>query len=132
MMKILVASDYDAIRSRITRLILKQKNNKWVEQGGNMRDVLDSICKTMFDVIVFDIDVDRSCLFHLLNYIKHKNPGVSLIYLSDVSIPAYQQKCLDAGVDHFLGKTSEFEQIVEIIDRKYEQLEKKLRLVENN
>lgn len=121
-MKILVASDSEAIRSRIIRLIYKQKNNKWVEQGENINDVLDSVCKTMFDAIIIDMDVQKSCLVPFFNYIKHKNPEVSLIYMSDVSIPAYQQKCLDAGVDYFLGKSSEFEQITDIIDRRSELL----------
>jgi len=124
-MKLLVASDSDVIRSRIIKMIYKQSNLKIADFGKDITDVLDKISQDVFDVLILDINVPNGCATHFFPYIKHKNPESVLIFLSDFVNPVYRQKCIDAGADYILEKSTEFDRITEIINHKNNSKDKK-------
>ena len=117
-MKLLVVSDSDAVRSRIIKMIYKQSNFEIADFGKNITDVLDKISQDIYDVLILDLNIPNGCISYFFPYIKHKNPESVLIFLTDFVNPVYRRECLSAGADYFLEKSTEFDKITLIINKK--------------
>ena len=76
------------------------------------------------DVVILDIRMPDGSGIDVLQTIKQGEPAPAVIVLTNYPYPAYRQKCLQAGADFFLDKSTEFDQIPELIERHKEILKK--------
>ena len=53
----------------------------------------------------------------VLENIKQNDSALMVIVLTNYPYPGYRQKCLQAGADFFLDKSTEFDQIPELLAR---------------
>ena len=65
--------------------------------------------------MVLDIKLKAGSGIEVLRAIKRGLRGVSVIMLTNYATEAYRERCLQAGAEHFLDKTNEFEQLCPII-----------------
>jgi DNA-binding NarL/FixJ family response regulator len=91
-----------------------------VGQAENVADAINGILELRPDVVILDIWMPGGSGIDVLQTIKQDEPAPVVIVLTNYPYPAYRQKCLQAGADFFLDKSTEFDQIAELFER-YEQ-----------
>jgi DNA-binding NarL/FixJ family response regulator len=67
------------------------------------------------DVVILDIHLIGGSGIDVLRRIKRLNAAPIVIMLTNSTTPPYRRKCMRAGADFFLDKSSEFENVRSII-----------------
>ena len=114
-MKVFVVDDSRVIRERLVALI---SGLACVEVIGEARDACDAIRDIRAlnpDVVILDIRMPGESGIDVLDSVrKAKNPP-KVIMLTNYPFPQYRRKCMDAGADFFLDKSTEFEKVADIL-----------------
>jgi DNA-binding NarL/FixJ family response regulator len=88
-----------------------------VGQAENVAEAISAIWKLQPDVVILDILMPGGSGIDVLENIKQDGAGPLVIILTNYPYPVYRQKCLQAGADFFLDKSTEFDQIPELLER---------------
>ena len=88
-----------------------------VGQAETVAEAISAIGKLQPDVVILDIRMPDGSGIDVLQTIKQDEPMPVVIVLTNYPYPAYRQKCLQAGADFFLDKSTEFDQIPELFER---------------
>jgi DNA-binding NarL/FixJ family response regulator len=68
-------------------------------------------------VVILDIRVPGGSGFEVLQNIKQGQAAPIVIVLTNYPYSVYRQKCLQAGADFFLDKSTEFDQIPALLEQ---------------
>ena len=104
--KVFIADDSLKVVERLTDLI------------GHAVDgpaAAESVLKLNPDVVILAFRMPKGNGIDVLKAIKITRPGTKVIIFTNFPYAQYRKKCLDAGADFFLDKSSEFNQIPGII-----------------
>jgi CheY-like chemotaxis protein len=113
MLKIYIADDSLKIRDRLSELVASLDfGGLEIRAEAPQADIL-SIQEFQPDAAILDIHMPGG--FDLLTSIKALRQPPTLIILTAFPYPQVRKKCLEAGADYFFDKTSEFEQIIEVL-----------------
>jgi DNA-binding NarL/FixJ family response regulator len=88
-----------------------------VGQAANVAEAISAIWKLQPDVVILDILMPGGSGIKVLQNIKQAGAGPMVIILTNYPYPVFRQKCLQAGADFFLDKSTEFDQIPELFER---------------
>ena len=113
-MRIVLVDDSDIVRERLRAIL------NGVEIVGEARDSLeaiDSIQELKPDVVILDIRLPNGSGIDVLQHIKESNPSTKVIMLTNYPYPQYRRKCLEAGADFFLDKSTEFDRLSEVLSQ---------------
>ena len=88
-----------------------------VGQAENVTEAIGTIKKLHSDVVILDIRMPGGSGIDVLQNIKQGEAVPIVIILTNYPYPGYQQKCLQAGADFFLDKSTEFDQIPKLIEQ---------------
>jgi DNA-binding NarL/FixJ family response regulator len=88
-----------------------------VGQAGNGAEVISAIQRLKPDVVILDIHMPGNSGFEVLQNIKQDQAAPMVIILTNYPYSVYRQKCLQAGADFFLDKSTEFDQIPELLEQ---------------
>ena len=69
------------------------------------------------DLLILDILMPGGSGIDVLENIKQDGAGPMVIILTNYPYPVFREKCLQAGADFFLDKSTEFDQIPELFER---------------
>ena len=114
-MKIFIADDSALLRERLVALISDLEGMEVVGLAEDAPGALEAIQRLKPDVAVLDVRMPGGNGIHVLEAVK-RQPGAPLvIMLTAFAYPQYRRKCLEAGADFFLDKTTEFERVAEVL-----------------
>jgi DNA-binding NarL/FixJ family response regulator len=116
-LKIFIADDSLIIRARLVTLIEELVGVKLVGQAGSGADAISGIWRLKPDVVILDIRMPIGSGFEVLQNIKQGQAAPLVIVLTNYLYSVYRQKCLQAGADFFLDKSTEFDQIPTLIEQ---------------
>jgi DNA-binding NarL/FixJ family response regulator len=88
-----------------------------VGQAENVAEAISAIGNLKPDVVILDIRMPGGSGIDVLENIKQNDSALLVIILTNYPYPGYRQKCLQAGADFFLDKSTEFDQIPELFER---------------
>jgi DNA-binding NarL/FixJ family response regulator len=88
-----------------------------VGQAENVAEAISAIRILKPDVVILDILMPGGSGIKVLQNIKQAGAGPMVIILTNYPYPVFRQKCLQAGADFFLDKSTEFDQIPELIEQ---------------
>ena len=114
-MNIAIIDKSELSSMRISSILSKVKGVKNIVHILDKISILETLKKMKPDVIIFDMNMNGSDSLKLLKEIRKLYPGVLIITLTSFSVEQYRKKCREMGIEHCLNKTSEFDQIQEII-----------------
>ena len=114
-MKIFIADDSKIVRERLTTLLSELKDVEVIGYAGDVPDSIDAIRRLEPEVVVLDIRMPGGSGIDVLEQIKKKSNSPVFIVLTNYPYPAYRKKCMEAGADFFLCKSTQFDQVSEII-----------------
>jgi DNA-binding NarL/FixJ family response regulator len=76
---------------------------------------MDSIRELKPDAVILDIQMPNSSGIDALQNIKIGGPTPVVIMLTNYAYPQYRKRCMDAGADFFFDKSTEFEEVVNVL-----------------
>lgn len=115
-MKILVVEDSIYIRDRIKKLLKQIPYTQITGFFDNSSDAFDDIKINQPEIVIIDIFLKNGSGLELISQIKTIYPDITVIVFTNYAIPFFEKKCKDAGVNHFLDKSEDFEKIFDIIN----------------
>ena len=115
--KLFIADDSLIVRERLVMMLDELAEIEVVGQAEDVTGAIDAIGALKPDVVILDIRMPGGSGLDVLQHIKQDEPAPMVIILTNYPYPGYRQKCLQAGADFFLDKSSEFDQIPESFER---------------
>ena len=122
--KVFIADDASIVQEHLVTILDELAEVEIVGQAKTVAEAISAIVKLQPDVVILDIRMPDGSGIDVLQTIKQDDPAPAVIVLTNYPYPAYRQKCLQAGADFFLDKSTEFDQIPELIERHKEILKK--------
>jgi DNA-binding NarL/FixJ family response regulator len=108
---VFIADDSRIVRERLVTMLDELAEVEIVGQAENVAEAISAIRIVKPDVVILDIRMPGGSGIDVLQEIKQDEVAPMIIILTNYPYPAYRQKCLQAGADFFLDKSTEFDQI---------------------
>jgi DNA-binding NtrC family response regulator len=86
----------------------------------NLQDATDFIFENPIDGVITDIHLGEELGIDIFEYCSYLNKGIQVIALSGDTSKDTLEKCFNSGVEYFLNKPFQDEQIKEAIDKIYD------------
>lgn len=115
--KVFIADDSLIVREHLVTLLDELAGVEIVGQAENVAEAISGIRTCQPDVVILDIRMPGGSGIDVLRTIKQDKGAPMVIILTNYPYPGYRQKCLDAGADFFLDKSTEFDQIPKLFER---------------
>ena len=115
--KVFIADGSLIVRERLVTLLDELAGVEIVGQAEHVTEAASAIRKLQPDVVILDIWMPAGGGIHVVQNIKQDGVGPTVIMLTNYSFSGYRQRCLSAGADFFLDKSSEFDQIPALIEQ---------------
>ena len=115
MIKVFIVDDSALVRERLVEMLSEFSEVEIAGETGDSDEAIDAICKGNPDVVILDIRLPGCSGIDLLPDIKKLDPDPVVIMLTNYPFPQYREKCMKAGADFFLDKSTEFQKIGEIL-----------------
>lgn len=121
--KVFITDDSLIVREHLVTLLDELAGVEIVGQAGNVAEAISGIRSLRPDVVILDIRLPDGSGIDVLQNVKQDQPAPVVIILTNYPYPGYRQRCLSAGADFFLDKSTEFDQL----PRLFEQLKQEER-----
>ena len=122
--KVFIADDSRIVQEHLVTMFDELAEVEIVGQAETVAEAISAIGELRPDVVILDIRMPDGSGIDVLQTIKQDEPAPAVIVLTNYPYPAYRQKCLQAGADFFLDKSTEFDQIPELFER-YREISRK-------
>jgi len=115
--KVFIADDSLIVRERLVTMLDELAGIEVVGQAENVTEAINAIRRLQPDVVILDIRMPGGSGIDVLQNIKQDEAAPIVIILTNYPYSGYRQKCLQAGADFFLDKSTEFDQILKLFER---------------
>lgn len=115
--KVFIADDSRIVLERLITLLEELTGVEIVGQAENVTEAIRDIRNLQPDVAILDIHLPDGNGIDVLRQIKQDGAGPIVIILTNYPYPGYRQRCLQAGADFFLDKSTEFDQIPALFEQ---------------
>jgi DNA-binding NarL/FixJ family response regulator len=115
--RVFIADDSRIVREHLVTMLDELAGIEVVGQAENVAEAISAILKLQPDAVILDILMPGGSGIKVLQNIKQDGAGPMVIILTNYPYPLFRQKCLQAGADFFLDKSTEFDQIPELFER---------------
>ncbi len=115
--KVFIVDDSLIVREHLVTMLDDLAGIEIVGQAENVAEAISGIRIIQPDVVILDIRMPGGSGIDVLRTVKQDKLAPMVIILTNYPYPAYRQKCLQAGADFFLDKSTEFDQIPELFEQ---------------
>jgi DNA-binding NarL/FixJ family response regulator len=114
--KVFIADDSLIVREHLVTLLDELAGVEIVGQAEDVAEAIRGIRTLQPDVVILDIRLPDGSGIEVLQNIKQDEAAPMVIILTNYPYPGYRKRCLDAGADFFLDKSTEFDQIPKLFE----------------
>ena len=114
-MKVFIADDSSEVRQRLIAMLSDLRKIDTFGQAGTVQEAIAAIPALNPDIVILDIRMPGGSGIDVLKTIEKKNHSPVIIMLTNYPLSQYMERCLNAGADYFLDKSSDFEKVIDII-----------------
>ena len=114
-MKVLIVDDSELMRKRLSEMISQVEGVEIVGKAERSQEAIEAIQKLKPNVVILDIKMPGGSGIGVLEHIKKNNTNTKVIMFTNYPYPQYRKKCMDLGADYFFDKSTEFEEVVEVL-----------------
>ena len=114
---VVIADDSLIVQEHLVTMLEELAGIEIVGQAENVAEAINAISQLQPDVVILDILMPGGSGIDVLENIKQDGAGPMVIILTNYPYPVFREKCLQAGADFFLDKSTEFDQIPELFER---------------
>ncbi len=116
-MRVVLVDDSILIRERLKQMLSELEEIEIVGEEQDEIKAIESIRKLKPDAVILDIRLRKGSGINVMREIKKDEPSPTVIILTNYPNSLYRVRCINAGADFFLDKSTEFEQIPVILKR---------------
>jgi len=120
-MKIYVADDSLMLRQQLIAMLSGLSGIEIVGQAQDAREAAQAIRALKPDVVTLDIRLIGGSGIDVLKKIKQEDRALVVIMLTNSTALPFRRRCMEAGADFFLDKSTEFRKVREIVQGLLEQ-----------
>jgi YesN/AraC family two-component response regulator len=117
-LRVLIADDTAAIRQSMSNLISGVDNVEIVGLAQNGAEALEVIRTLKPDVVTLDIRMPKLNGIEVLEAIRREKLAVTVIIMTGLEETEYRRRCLALGAHYYFHKTTEFEQVVKVVQER--------------
>ena len=114
---VFIVDSSSIIQERLGAMIADLDGVKVVGRANNAASAVSEIRAHKPDLVIQDVQTTDGNGLDLLAAIKHGERPPLVIVLTNDAYPAYRKAYLQAGADYFFDRSSEFDQIPEVLRR---------------
>ncbi len=115
--KVFITDDSLIVREHLVALLDELAGVEIVGQAGSVAEAISGIRNLQPDVVILDIRLPDGSGIDVLQNVKQDQPAPVVIILTNYPYPGYRQRCLSAGADFFLDKSTEFDQLPQLFEQ---------------
>lgn len=116
-MRVLLVDDSSIVRERLKALLSEVPKIEIIGQAKDEPEALELLQKLNPEVVVLDIQMPGGSGIDLLRKVKNEPRPPVVVVLTNLSDPQYRKKCMDAGADFFFDKSTEFDNVTEVLNQ---------------
>jgi DNA-binding NarL/FixJ family response regulator len=116
-MKVFIVDDSSAIVERLTLLLDDVPGVELVGHASDVSQAVQRIQEAMPDAVVLDLHMPGGTGLDVLRAVRPLQPALRVLICTNYPDSEYRQKCMSAGADYFLDKSTEFEKIPAILHK---------------
>lgn len=116
-MNLFIVEDSLLIQNRLMRFVKELPEVHIVGIADELQGTLDSIYQAGTQAMILDIQLRDGNGLNLLKQIKAMQPHIRVMVLTNHASDANRMQALRAGADSFLDKSTDFEQIPDLLHR---------------
>ncbi len=114
-MKIFLTDDSLAIIDRLREMLSTLPGFQITGSATDAPEALRSIRNARPDAVILDLELPTGSGLDLLWSIKLEMPGTIVVVLTNHAFPQYRKKCVEAGADAFLDKSTQFTEVPQVL-----------------
>jgi DNA-binding NarL/FixJ family response regulator len=114
-LKVFIVEDSVSIRERLIELTEEIDGAAVVGFADTPSDAITGILNIRPNCVVLDYQLVGGTGIDVLNAVHPKAPAIVFVVLTNHANPQYRRRCLDAGANWFLDKSTEFKRIKDVI-----------------
>lgn len=114
-MKVLVVDDSRMFRVRLVNLLSTIEGVEDIAEAENGRKAMKLYQADRHQLLILDIRMRNDNGIEVLREVKKEPDAPKVIMLTNFPYPQYRRICMEEGADFFLDKSTEFDEITEII-----------------
>ena len=112
---VIIVDDCEQLRKKIIETVNGLNRFNVIGEADNGIDAIALIESERPNFLILDIRMPGKSGIQVLDAIQHLVSDICVIVLTNHSGDAYKERCLKLGVDYFLDKSKEFEQLNSIL-----------------
>jgi len=116
-MKIVLADDSKIVRQRIISLLEEIEGVQVVAEAENSHQAVQYVEDLKPDLIILDIRMPDGSGLEALKILKDRNLSVVKMIFTNYPNEQYRKKCMELGADYFFDKSTDFEEMVDVVKR---------------
>ena len=116
-MTILIADDSDFIRANLKKLLNTVTGVDEISEAFDVPDAVKKIAELKPDILILDIRMPGGNGFDVLKTAKEGKPSPLTIMLTNYNYEHYRKKSYKDGADYFFDKSTEFEKIIDVLEK---------------
>jgi DNA-binding NarL/FixJ family response regulator len=112
---VLLVDDSELIRTSLRSLLGSVEGIASIREAATLGEALDCAQCDPPTLVIMDLHLPDGFGMHIIHQLKQFAPLLWIAVLTNHSAPVYRQRCLDLGVDWFFDKTTEVEELLEVV-----------------
>ena len=114
-MRVVLVDDSSLILERLKQMLSELEGIEIAGEEQDETEAVERIRKLKPDAVILDIRLRKGSGINVMREIKKDEPSPTVIILTNYPNNLYRRKCINAGADFFLDKSTEFEKIPVIL-----------------
>jgi len=114
--RVVLADDHKIFREGI-RMLMENAGVEIVADAGETHEILSAVRRTRPDILLLDIDLDKSSGLDLLAPARAASPQTKIIVFTADRSDVTLRKCLDAGIDGYQLKSTSVHNLIKAMRR---------------
>lgn len=113
MLSVLLVEDSEVLAERLREALTALEGVRVIATVDTERAATACVRTQAVDVIVLDLQLKQGTGFGVLRGLGTQRPAV--VVLTNYALPEYREQAERLGADHFLNKSSDYEQLADVI-----------------
>lgn len=113
--RVLIADDTPEISGRVVDSLSELEGIEIVGPAGNGPEALQLFDVHRPEILIVDLQMPGMSGFEVIREIRRRAAGTLVIVLTGHENPEFRAHSLEIGANYFLGKTTDFERLTDII-----------------
>lgn len=114
-MKLLIVDDSELIRARLLGLLESIQGIDAIRMATTLTQTLESVRRAWPTLVILDLSLSDGNASQIIHTLKELAPGLQIAVLTNDAHDFNRNKCLHEGADWFFDKSTEFENMLEVV-----------------